>query len=79
MSKEFEQFLKTDGIKHQKSVTYCPQSTGKTERLNLTLLMKARCILNCSKVEFKLWAAAIDTANYLRNRSPSSILNCKTL
>jgi transposase InsO family protein len=63
MSKQFEHFFKTNGIKHQLSVTHCPQSTGKAERLNLTLLMRARCILNCAKVEFKLWAAAIDTAN----------------
>jgi hypothetical protein len=40
--------------------------------------MKARCRLNCAKVDFKLWTAGIDTANYLRNRSPSSILNGKT-
>ena len=35
-------------------------------------------MLNCAKVDYKLWTAAIDTANYLRNRSPSSILNGKT-
>jgi len=78
MSKEFEQYLKDNGIKHQTSVAHCPQSNGKAERLNLTLLMKARCMLNCAKVDYKLWTAAIDTANYLRNRSPSSILNGKT-
>ena len=40
--------------------------------------MKSRCMLNCAKVDYKLWTAAIGTANYRRNRSPSSIFNYKT-
>jgi transposase InsO family protein len=78
LSKEILQYLKQHGIKHLTSVAYCPQSNGKAERLNLTLLMKARCMLNGANLNFNLWAAAIDTANYLRNRSPSSVLNNKT-
>ncbi len=35
-------------------------------------------MLNGANLNFNLWAAAIDTANYLRNRSPSSVLNNKT-
>jgi transposase InsO family protein len=73
LSKEFLLYLKQHGIKHLTSGAYCPQSNGKAERLNLTLLMKARCMLNGANLNFNLWAAAIDTANYLRNRSPSSV------
>jgi hypothetical protein len=40
--------------------------------------MKARCMLNSAKLDFNLWTTAADTANYLRNRSPSSALNYKT-
>jgi hypothetical protein len=73
LSSEFQHFLKQNGIKHLTSVANCPQSNGKAERLNLTLLMKARCMLNGANLNFNLWTAAIDTANYLRNRSPSSV------
>ncbi len=75
LSKEFLQYLIQHGIKHLTSVAYCPKGNGRAERLNLTLLMKARCMLNGANLNFNLWAAAIDTANYLRNRSPSSVLN----
>jgi hypothetical protein len=34
-------------------------------------------MLYCAKEDYKLWITAMDTANYLRNRSPSSILNDK--
>ena len=74
----FQQYLKQNGIKHNTSVEYCPQSNGKAERLNRTLIEKARCMLIASKVNLNLWAAAVNTANYLRNRSPSSALNGKS-
>ena len=32
-------------------------------------------MLNGANFNFNLWTAAIYTANYLRNRSPSSVLN----
>ena len=44
ISTEFQQNVKQNGIKHLRSEPNCPQSNGKTERLNLTLLMKARCM-----------------------------------
>ena len=54
LSTEFQNFLKQNGIKHQTSVPYCPKSNGKAERLNLTLLMKARCMLDTfGKIYFK--------------------------
>ena len=78
MSNAFKQYLKDNGIKHNTSVEYCPQSNGKAERLNRTLIEKARCMLIAGKVNLNLWSTAIDTANYLRNRSPSIVLNNKT-
>ena len=78
LSNAFQQYLKENGIKHLTSVEYCPQSNGKAERLNLTLLMKARCMLHSAKLNLNLWTAAVDTANYIRNRSPSQVLNGKS-
>ena len=57
---------------------YCPQSNGKAERLNRTLIEKARCMMIAANIPQYLWTAAVETANYLRNRSPSSILLNKT-
>lgn len=78
MSNEFKDFLKEKGIKHNTSVTYCPQSNGKAERLNRTLLEKSSCMLMTANVHINLWGAAIHTANYLRNVSPSSVLKGKS-
>ena len=52
ISNQFQNYLKDNGIKHNTSVEYCPQSNGKAERLNLTLLIKARCMLNSAKLDF---------------------------
>jgi hypothetical protein len=70
--------LKRNGIIHNTSVAYCPQSNDKAERLNRTLVEKARCMLISANANINLWSAATDTANYLRNRSPSSPLNGMT-
>ena len=50
MSNEFKDYLKEPGIKHNTSVAYCPQSNGKAERLNRTLIEKARCMLITANV-----------------------------
>lgn len=77
-SSDFSSYLKNEGIKHQTSVAYVPQSNGKAERLNLTLLVKARCMLTTAKLNVSMWGAAISNANYLRNRSPCKTINFKT-
>ena len=78
LSNEFQNYLKENGIKHNTSVEYCPQSNGKAERLNRTLIEKARCLLISENLNLNLWGAAITTANYLRNRSPSAPLGGKS-
>ena len=78
-SNKFVMFETSDnGIKHQTSVAYVPESNGKAERLNRTLLEKARAMLATSKLDQYMWGAAIVTANYLRNRSPCKSINFKT-
>ena len=59
--------MKENGIKHNTLVAYCPQSNGKAERLNRTLVEKARCMLITAGLDNSLWVAATNTANYLRN------------
>ena len=43
------------------------ESNGRTERLNSTLLDKARCMLQKAKLSSKFWAEAISCAAYLSN------------
>lgn len=64
-------FLKSKGILHQTTTVATPQQNGKAERLNRTLLEKARAMLTASGLDDNLWGEAISTANYLRNRSPT--------
>lgn len=65
-------FYQSKGIKSETTVPYTPQQNGKAERLNRTLLDKARPMLADAQLPKSLWAEAIVTANYLRNRSPTS-------
>ena len=65
-------YFKAKGILHQKSVRYVPEQNGSAERLNRTLLERVRAMLGDSGLAKKLWAEAVVTANYIRNRSPVS-------
>jgi transposase InsO family protein len=42
---EFEEFCKKCGIARQKNTPYTPQQNGVTERMNRTLMEKARNML----------------------------------
>lgn len=53
------------------SAPYSPESNGKTERLNRTLLDMARTMLMGARHISgykRLWAEAVNTAKFLRNR-----------
>lgn len=78
LSKEFSDFLEEEGIKRQLSVEYCPQQNGVAERANKTLVEMARCMLLQFGVPNSLWAEAISTAAYIRNRCPTKILKNST-
>ena len=52
LSYEFTQYLKYHGIVHYKSVASCPQSNGKAERVNQTLIVKAKCMIIAARVDF---------------------------
>eukprot|EP00961_Rhodomonas_salina_P113047 1520957-Rhodomonas_salina.1 len=67
-----ESYFKSKGIKPETSIRYTPQQNGAAERLNRTLMEKVRCMLADGQHDKKLWAEALATANYVRNRSPVS-------
>ncbi|GBP58764.1 Retrovirus-related Pol polyprotein from transposon TNT 1-94 [Eumeta japonica] len=67
-----EKYLKESGIIHQKTNPYTPEQNGLCERFNRTIVERARCLLFDAKMEKELWAEAVNTAVYLKNRSPAS-------
>lgn len=74
-NKAFSDFLAASGIKHQTSTPYTPEQNGIAERMNRTLVERAKCMLFEAKLHKHLWAEAVTAAAYLVNRSPSRVLD----
>src|SRR5438477_4171093 len=72
------EYIKSQGIAHNPTAGYSPQSNGVAERMNRTLFDKACTMLDASGAPLELWAEAILAAAYIRNRLPSQALNGKT-
>lgn len=60
------------GIKHQTTVGYAPEQNGAAEQLNRRMLERWRAQLADAGLGPNLWAEALLTANYTRNRTPVS-------
>ena len=71
MSKEFEAYLRENGIAKELTVPFTPQQNGLAERLNRTLIEKARAMLQAAELAEKYWGEAVMTAIYLKSRSPT--------
>lgn len=74
----FEKYLSNHGIIHQTSTPYTPQQNGMAERMNRTLVERARCMLFFANLEKRYWAEAVAAAAYIINRSPTKSLQGKT-
>ena len=61
-----------NGIVHQKTVPYSPQQNGVAERMNRTIMEKARIMLYYKGISTMWWAEAVSTSKYLINRSINS-------
>ena len=70
-STEFENYLKTEGVKHELTVPKTPEQNGVAERLNRTLVGAVRAMLIQAKLPQRFWVEALSTAVYLHNRSPT--------
>ena len=71
-NKRFASYCKDNSIIHQKTVPYSPQQNGVAERMNRTIVEKARSMMQYKCVAKKWWAEAVSTAVYLINRNTSS-------
>jgi hypothetical protein len=72
----FQSWCREKGIIIDYTVPYSPQLNGKAERLNRTLMEKARALIFDSKLNKEMWGEAIYTSTYLTNRSPSETIGC---
>ena len=77
-SKEFEDYLKKNGIHHKRTVPKIPEQNGVAERMNRTLVETVRALLSDSKLPKKFGAEAQSTASYVRNRSPTTAIKAMT-
>lgn len=77
LSNEMKQHFIARGIRFEFTIRYTPQQNGVAERMNRTLIERARCMLLNCKVEKRFWSEAVLTAAYVINRSPTSALSDK--
>ena len=71
-SREFEQYLIRHQIEHEVTVPDSPEMSGLAERMNRTILEKAKCMCAHAGLPFSLWAEAASTATYVYNRLPNA-------
>ena len=74
MDGEFRKYLAAQGTKQILTTHDTPEYNGVTERLNRTLLEKARALLHAAGAPKFLWAEAIHHAVWLKNRTTTRAL-----
>lgn len=67
INKDFQDFLKSNGISHECSAPYTPQQNGRSERQLRTIVESARSMLIEKNVSQELWSEAVNTAVYVQN------------
>ena len=77
-SREFESYLKAEGVRHELNIPKNPEQNGVAEHMNRTLVETARSMLVNSNLPCTFWAEALSTATYLRNRSPTKAVSRMT-
>eukprot|EP00794_Sanderia_malayensis_P002120 gene2120-2405_t len=75
MSKEFDEYLRNNGFRHESIVPYSPQKNGVVERLHCTLCEKTRSMLAHAALPKKYWTEALAYACYLKNRLPTRAID----
>lgn len=75
-SNRMKEFCNKEGVMIEFTTPYSPQLNGVSERMNRTLVEKAKSMLVEANLSMEFWGEAVRTAVYLTNRSPTvAILN----
>lgn len=78
VEKEITKFCLDEGIARHRTCVGRPQQNGVAERMNQTLVARARCMLSQAGLGKEFWAEAVYMAAHLVNRSPNSSIGLKT-
>lgn len=78
VNSKMDKLMMESGIQRRLSIPSTPQQNGRAERLNRTLLDKARCMILDVELEKNFWAEAVATAAYIHNRTSKLSLENKT-
>ncbi|GAB1869619.1 Gag-pol polyprotein [Camponotus japonicus] len=77
ISNETREYFESNGIQYEFTIRYTPQQNGVAERMNRTIIEKARCMILNSNTNKRFWTEAVLAAVYLINRSPTCALQDK--
>ena len=69
ISREFQEYLKSRGIRHEPTIAYTPEQNGIAERLNRTLAEAARSMISQAGLNSNYWREAVATAAYVQNHT----------
>nr|GEU76235.1 hypothetical protein [Tanacetum cinerariifolium] len=78
INQTLREYYEQVGISHETSVARSPQQNGIIERCNCTLIEAARTRLIYAQASLFLWAEAVATACYTKNRSIIRLCHGKT-
>lgn len=70
VSKEFQEFLLSEGIQHKPGPPHSPELNGVAERANRTLCERVRCLSIQAKVPKTFWADALRHITFFINSIP---------
>ncbi|UYV75442.1 hypothetical protein LAZ67_13000282, partial [Cordylochernes scorpioides] len=68
VSNYLKRWLSSKSIKQEFTTAYTPESNGKAERFNRTIVESARTMLIDSKLPIKFWSESVKVAVHINNR-----------
>lgn len=73
-SNEIKSYFAQKGIQVHYTCPHTPQQNGISERMNRTILERARAIRSQSELSKSFWGDAVQVATYLINRTPTKAI-----
>jgi hypothetical protein len=74
-NKDFDNYYSCHGIHREKIVLGTPQENGVLERMNVTIMERARSMTLHAGFPLQFWVYVVDNVVYLINKGPSSFLD----